>query len=341
MPFTKPTNAVTTDYPQQIGRLIDLAEGPARRNYIRNGDFQIAQRGTSFAGITTAQYCLDGVYHPAAGTQTVSQQAFTVGQTDVPDNPVNFLRVVRSVATGAANVIAQFPIEFPARLSGKTVTLSFRAKVSSGTKALTADILSSGVTPSISEAAQSFNVSTSWALFSFTFTIDAMTAATSSAYLLPRIVESASLGTFTIDIAEVQLEEGSEATRFERLNYEDQLLWNQRFFCKSFQAATAPAQNIGGGTGEHLFPATKAGAAQNYSPRIAFPVRMRASPSSVTLYNPSAANAQVRDSSAPGDGSSSSANNLSETGFHIGCLGNASTVVGNALVVHWAATAEL
>ena len=339
--FQKPTNGVTTDWPQQIGRLIDLAEGPARRNFIRNGDFQIAQRGATFTGIATAQYCLDGAYHPAAGTQTVSQQAFTVGQTDVPDNPVNFLRVARTVAAGAANAIVQFPIEFPARLSGKTVTLSFRAKVSSGTKALTVDVLSSGVTPSISEASQGFTATTTWTLFSFQFAIDAMTAATSSAYLLPRIVESASLGTFTLDIADVQLEEGSEATRFERLNFEDQLLWNQRFFCKSFQVATAPAQNVGGGTGEHLFPATKTGAALNYSSRILFPVRMRATPSAVTLYNPSAANAQVRDATVPGDCSSSSINNSSETGFHISTTGNASTAVGNALVVHWAATAEL
>lgn len=228
MPFTKPTVGAY-DYPTQLGRLADIVEGPARRNFIRNGDFQVAQRGTSFAGITTAQYCLDGCYHPAAGTQTVSQQAFTVGQVDVPDNPVNFLRVVRSVAAGAANAIAQFPIEFPARLSGKTVTLSFRAKVSSGTKALTVDVLSSGVTPAISEASQSFTATTTWTLFAFQFAIDAMTAATASAYLLPRIVESASLGTFTLDIADVQLEEGSEATRFERLNYEEQFAWAQRF----------------------------------------------------------------------------------------------------------------
>lgn len=227
--FTKPTNGVTTNYPQQIGRLIDLAEGPARRNFIRNGDFQIAQRGTSFAGITTSQYTLDGWLAGGAGTNTVTQEAFTVGQTDVPDNPRNFLRMARTVAAGAGNIVLSHYIEFPQRLSGKTVTVSFRAKVSSGTKAFTFDLLSSGVTPSFDSSDTGFTATTTWTLFSATISIAAMTAATSGAYLAFRIGEAASFGTFTLDIADVQVEEGSEATRFERLNYEQQLAWAQRF----------------------------------------------------------------------------------------------------------------
>lgn len=340
--FQKPMLGVTTDWPQQIGRLIDLAEGPRGRNFIRNGDFQIAQRGTSFAGITTAQYTLDGAVNPGTnGTNTFTQQAFTVGQTDVPGNPINFLRVQRTVAAGAANAVVQFPIEFSHRLSGKTVTFSFWAKVSSGTKALTLDWTFSGVTPGAYPGAlASITVTTTWTLFKVTATVEAMTAATSSAYIAPRIVESASFGTFTLDVADVQVEEGSEATRFERLNFGEQLRWCERFFAKSFNVATAPAQNVGGGTGEYLFPCTKAGATQNYSPRILFPSRMRAGPT-VTLYNPNAANAQVRDSTAAGDCSSSTTNNVTESGFHIGCSGNASSAVANALVVHWSATAEL
>lgn len=343
MSFTKPSNGVTTNYPQQIGRLIDIVEGPALRNFIRNGDFQIAQRGTSFAGITTAQYCLDGAYHPAAGTQTVTQQAFTVGQTDVPGNPINFLRVQRTVAAGAANAIVQFPIEFPQRLSGKTVTFSFWGKVSSGTKALTLDWVFSGVTPgTYPSALASITLTTTWTLYSVTATVEAMTAATANAYIAPRIVESASLGTFTLDIADAQLEEGSEATRFERLGYLEQEQWAQRFFAKSFARATAPAQNAGNGTGEITFIAGKAGAAAEASHRILFPVRMRVAPSAaVTLYNSAAANAQVRDQTAAADCSSAAVANITDQGFHVTATGNASTAVGNVLGVHYSATAEL
>lgn len=230
MSFTKPTST-GRDYPTQVGRLVDIVEGPALRNFIRNGDFQIAQRGTSFAGITTAQYCLDGFHHSAAGTQTVSQQTFTVGQTDVPGNPINFLRVQRTVAGGTNNVVVQFPIEFPQRLSGKTVTLSFWAKVASGTKAFSIDATNTGITPGAYPMlpATEFTATTTWTLFKFTSTIEKMTAATANAAIFPRIYESSTPGTYTLDIADVQLELGSEATYFERLNYEQQLAWAQRF----------------------------------------------------------------------------------------------------------------
>lgn len=228
MPFTDPTNGAF-DYPQQIGRLIDLAEGPVFRNYIRNGDFEIAQRGTSFAGITSEAYTLDGWRAGAAGTNTITQESFTVGQTDVPDNPRKFLRLVRSVAAGADNEILSHRIEFPERLSGKTVTVSFRAKVSSGTKALVFDFGSSGVTSAVNTSDNAFTASTTWTLFSATVALPAMTAASAGAYLAFRIREAASFGTFTFDIADVQVEEGSEATRFERLNFEDQMRWAQRF----------------------------------------------------------------------------------------------------------------
>lgn len=228
MPFTDPTNGAF-DYPQQIGRLIDTVEGPLFRNFVRNGDFEIAQRGASFAGITTEQYTLDGWKAGHAGTSTVTQESFTVGQTDVPDNPRKFLRLVRSVAAGSDNVLLENRIEFPERLSGKTVTVSFRAKVASGTKALVYDFGSSGVTSAVNTSDNAASVTTTWTLFSAQVAIPAMTAATSGAYLSLRIREAASFGTFTLDIADVQVEEGSEATRFERLNLETQMRWCQRF----------------------------------------------------------------------------------------------------------------
>lgn len=342
MSFTKPTLASIANYPQQIGRLIDIVEGPLRRNFVRNGDFQIAQRGTSFAGITTAQYTLDGwQFGGSAGTNTITQQAFTVGQTTVPNNPRFHLRVDRTVAAGAANVVIQHPIEMPDRMAGKTVTVSFWAKCSSGTKALAVDLLSSGVTSSIDTTEQGFTLTTTWTLFSFQIAVPTMTAVTSSAYLALRILEVASLGTFTVDLAEVQLELGQEATYFERLELSEQVAWAARFFAKSFALATAPATNVGNGTGEMIFMAGKAGAAAEVSPRIFFPARMRGTPGTPTLYNPAAANAQVRDQTAAADCSAAAAANLSDSGFHVTATGNAGTAVGNTLGVHWSASAEL
>lgn len=231
MPFTKPTNATTDNYPQQFGRLVDVVEGPALRNFIRNGDFQIAQRGTSFAGITTSQYTLDGWQSGFAGTQTVTQQAHTVGQTSVPNNPKFFIRVVRSVAAAVFNGVLLQPIEFPDRLSGKTVTVSFYARLASGTKTLGVHLQNSGgITWAGDPVAQSINLTTAWTLYALTFTLNAMTAVTTSAALNLLISENTPFGTFTLDVSDVQLELGSEATYFERLNHGEQMRWALRYF---------------------------------------------------------------------------------------------------------------
>lgn len=339
--FSKPTNGVTTDYPQQMGRLIDVVEGPAYRNFIRNGDFMIAQRGASIAGITAGgTYTLDGWLTGGGGTSTVTQQAHTIGQTDVPGNPQYFLQLARTVAAGADNDVLQQRIEAPERLSGRTVTVGFYARVTSGTKTLKFDLASSGVTPTIDTSDNDVALTTTWAYYKFTVSVPAMTASGASAYLAWRLIERTTYGTFTLQISDVQLEAGSEGTYFERLNVSQQIAWNQRYFCKSFAMATTPAQNVGLALCEHMHTATKAGAAVQYGHFVAFPVRMRAN-GTVTFYNPSAANAQIRDIDASADCSSTSASSANERGFWPITTGNASTAVGNRLAYNWSATAEL
>src|SRR5690606_22638980 len=59
-----------------------------------NGDFRIAQRGASFAGVAPNQYLTDRwIYAAGAGggtlaTVNASQEAFAAGQSDVPGEPV-------------------------------------------------------------------------------------------------------------------------------------------------------------------------------------------------------------------------------------------------------------
>lgn len=338
--FPKPTNGSNADYQQRQSELIDKVEGPGRRNYVRNGDFQIAQQGTSFAGITSEQYTLDGWRAGLGGTNTVTQQAFTVGQTDVPNNPRNFIRVDRTVAAGAANTVLAHRIEHPDRLAGKTVTISFYAKVASGTKALVVDVVSNGVTTAIDTSDTAISATTSWALIDVEIAIPTMTAVTADAYLEIRIREAASFGTFTLDVAEFQVEEGPNPTRFERLEFAEQLRWAKRFFRKSFAYATAPAQNAGLGTGEFLFIAGKAGAANQYA-YIPFDVVMRKTPGTITYYNPAAASAHVRDADAAANCTATATALSSEAGIALSCTGNASTAVGNQLRVHYTASAEL
>jgi hypothetical protein len=342
--FTKPNLNQTDNYPPQVGRLIDLAEGPRRRNFVRNGDFQVAQHGNNFAGLTvTAQYTLDGVKYEGGavcGTNTISQQAFAVGQVQVPGNPRFFIRNQRTVAGSAGNAVFTFPIAMPDRLSGKTVTVGFWAKADAP-KAFILDVAYAGVTPGVYPGSLgAINLTAAWQYVKITFTLEAMTAVTAIAAASVRIVENAGFGTFTLDVADFQVELGLEGALFERLDFDQQLEWNQHFYCKSCAVATGPAANLGTGTGETVFGAGKAGAAAEVSPRIYFPVRMFGVPA-ITILNPNAANSQVRDQTAAADCSASAAANITDGGFHVTATGAAGTAVGNTLAFHWQASKEL
>lgn len=141
-------------------------------------------------------------------------------------------------------------------------------------------------------------------------------------------------------IALVQLEAATIASKFEYRSFEDELMLCQRYYQKSFIASVAPAQAAGFG-GEALIGSYRAGAVFIVIP-VNFGVPMRTSGFPVvTLYNPGAANAQVRDETGLVDCSASVANALSNRGFYVSCTGNAATAVGNLLGVHWTADFEL
>ena len=86
----------------------------------------------------------------------------------------------------------------------------------------------------------------------------------------------------TFYLTGVQLESGTVATPFERRSYGQELALAQRYYCKSFNIETAPANGITTGDGEHQIQLVASG-----DPHIVvyWPVIMRSSPI-VTLYNP-------------------------------------------------------
>lgn len=112
------------------------------------------------------------------------------------------------------------------------------------------------------------------------------------------------------------------------------------FYRKSFALNTVPAQNIGTGTGEIIFPATATAALTNRSQTVSYP-RMRTNGGTITIFSTSAASAQVYDQTAAGVCTSTAIVNQSDSGFSITAVGNASTVPGNALGFHYVNDNEL
>jgi hypothetical protein len=136
---------------------------------------------------------------------------------------------------------------------------------------------------------------------------------------------------FTID--DVQLEVATFVSPFERVSFERSLMSCQRHFWKTFQYQVAPAQNVGVNSGELKGMAGVIGAAVGEWLIGRHPVSMRVAPTS-TLFNPSVANAQVRNETRTQDCSASSVNEASTESITVTATGSAATVVGDLLGVH-------
>lgn len=141
-------------------------------------------------------------------------------------------------------------------------------------------------------------------------------------------------------ITGIKLELGSIATPIQYVPFEEELQRCMRYFQKSFDYATAPAQNAGLGTGEYRFNPAVAGAV---STTYAIPLQtaLRTAVLTVTPYNPAAANVQVRNLTDAADFTATASGGGGQKQILITTTGTAGTALGESLAVHWTADAEL
>jgi hypothetical protein len=212
------------------------------KNRIINGNFDIWQRGTTNTltvyGYTVAdrwQYVTDGTLN--SGT-VFSQQAFTVGQTAVPNNPKYYLQIAYTSVNTPSNYIRQ-RIENVATLSGQTATFSFWAKVSSGTLSISCQFqqeFGSGGSPSSGVygiGATSFTATTTWQQFTMTTAVPSISGKTigsNNDSALNAAISFPTSGTATVQIAQVQVEQGPIATSFDVRFLGTELAMCQRYF---------------------------------------------------------------------------------------------------------------
>lgn len=114
-----------------------------------------------------------------------------------------------------------------------------------------------------------------------------------------------------------------------------------RYYEKSFNYGTAPATALGTSVGSlYVNYVVTAGAVNNYGTMHTFKVRKRAVPIMV-FSNPDVNNGQMRDPFIPGDCSGTTAQAVSEVGFRLLCVQNASTTVNSYVHVYWLADARM
>ena len=233
------------------------------RNRIINGEFGVAQRGTSFVSGANNDdsYNLDRWYVLSDGNDAVD---ITQETSTVPTNQLTAIALDVETANkkfGIAQIIEQ---KNCIGLIGGNVTLSFKAKVSSTTKldnvkaavvawsgtadTVTSDIISAwgaeGTDPTLIANATfentpaNLSVTTSYATYTLTANVDTASTKNLIVFIWSDVTDTTA-GDF-LYITDVQLEAGSTATVFERRPIGTELALCQRYFAKLDSASTLP-----------------------------------------------------------------------------------------------------
>jgi hypothetical protein len=248
----------------------------AGKNKLINGAFQVWQRSTS---VTTDSWTADRFYwaKPGTGVGSLTQQTFTPGAAPVAGYEGQFFARSAITSVGSSSYIQfQNVIEDVRTLAGQTVTLSFWARLNSGsvggTYARFIQSFGSGGSTNITTDAMAFTTTGSWQRFSLTQTLPSISGKTitSNSALIVDVVVPFSAN-HTIDFWGFQVEAGSVATPFTTAtgSIQGELAACQRYY---YNHASGINQSVG--AGGYTTSAEVSGA-------VYFPVEMRAKPTLV------------------------------------------------------------
>jgi hypothetical protein len=250
---------------------VNLAQSP---NYIINGAFEINQRGYS-SGAGSFAYTVDRwVWAGVDGTVANSLQAFTPGSGPASDIEArNFLRASSSGQSAAGAQLRWYQgIEDVTLLAGKTITVSFYAKVASGTPSVAIEMtqnFGTGGSPSAAVLGITQKIvlsgGSSWTRYFVTLQMPSIAGKTlgtspntSASFLTMWFsagsdansrTQSLGIQSNTFDIWGVQVEAGQTATPFRRNanSLQGELAACQRYFERSYNIGVALGTNTNDG----------------------------------------------------------------------------------------------
>ena len=231
----------------------------SERNKLINGDFSVAQRGTSLTSTDSAnndaKYTLDRWQLFSDGDDIVD---VTQETTTVPTNQLYAIALDVETANKKFGIAQKIEQKNCVDLIGQEVTLSFKAKVSSTTNldnvkcaiiswtgtadTLTDDIVDTtnwnaeGTDPTLAtnytyeNTPANLNLTTSYATYTTTATIDTSGAKNVVVFIWSDVTTT-SAGEF-LYITDVQLEKGPSNSIFERKSFRQQLTDCQRYYFK-------------------------------------------------------------------------------------------------------------
>lgn len=253
-----------------------ISDGYYSPNYVINGGFDINQRGTTSAPGGGAAWCSDRWQSSGMSTSNI----YDLAPSDlVGTGLTKFLRMSRTSNVGNYPAIETHIEDVRTVPSGVPVTLSFYAKQNTAWNNGTwyvgwyQSFGTGGSTGNGNLTVQALSLTSSWARYSFTFTIDSVAGKTigPNSYLNLLIRNNGNAQTAgEIDITGIQLENGSVATPFRRNQntIQAELAACQRYYWRYTQDQSFQLMGVGSNWsgGEIVFT-------------LKLPVTMRATPS--------------------------------------------------------------
>lgn len=197
-----------------------------------------------------------------------------------------------------------------------------------------------GITPDngtvVGNAANVTVTSAAWQRFGAVFDVP-----TSAKNLIVMIwSDSQVVATNGIALSQVSLTDGGAIQDWAPVAYQQELARAQRYYAKSFNIDTLPAQSAGL-TGALRGYVSVAGAVAAQPLGVRFPVPLRSGAPTFVFFNPSAANAFTRNTTAGTDATATAAANTGQQGTDVTFTGIAAWTVAQAVAVHYTADAEL
>jgi len=317
-----------------------------RRNVLINGGFDVWQRGATNLGPNIGGYVADRFrcdWNGNAGV-TISQQSFTPGQTEVADEPRFYLRWQQTQAGVGATVhrISQ-AVESVRTLAGKTVTVTFWAR-SDAARPLSMSVnqnFGTSGSESVEKVVGVFQLGTSWTKYSATFRLPGIAGKMLGANNFLRLAFDLSLNVLqTVDMAQIQMEEGPVSTPFEYRPLAEELMLCQRYFEKSFATSLPVKANNGPSTCISSFTQISAPNAGQYAMTVGMLVQKRVMPT-VVMYCPGDTSNQVWNQSMGKACTGSFLQGLTERAISFATITPVGSVPGQTLQIEWTADAEL
>jgi len=361
-------------------RVTSLVGVGADRSLLGNGGFDLAQRQapgtlTTYSTASSRVYCAD---RWALTTGGVNQQYQRVDTRSAPETGMTAAFYGKIKAASAAKLCLSQMIEAMncVALRGRIVVLQAKMKrtvaasmtvrmgllqlnaagtVDTGPASFIPALGSTGVDPTlgtnlayitptaltgengtITGNMLSCVLGTTWVRYSVVFLLP---SDFKNLYAL-FVTDAAAVVNDELNITEVGLTAGADPQDWNPRDITLVVEQCQRYFTKSFAIDTLPAQNVG------LVNAVRgnagvAGAVSTEHMEIPFPTRMRITPATITLFNPSAANAFLRNVRAATDATVTSSSNAGDRSTNITATGLAAWAAGDPVAIHYTAEAEL